>query len=1659
MKKSVVFATLFVVTILKSWSQTASFITSKDQDCNILKVTLDASASSGASPLTYYWDFGNGNTVAGRDKSVVDAIYVTPGQPIVSLYTVDADGVKSNVATKTLTILAGPQIDFAVDNPSTCSGKPVQFLNTTKAGSSPITGYIWNIGNTISLKSKEPSYSFESSGIYDVTLVVTDANGCNVSLKKEKLISVQNKFEANVVADQTYSCTSPLDVQFKDNTNYSAITGHTITYSWDFGDGTYSKEQHPFKTYSSLGSFPVTLIVSDNTEGCSSRRFLGNYIVVGARKPYSTIELASRLCTQFTYKISPFKEGLPHTFQKIVEPGDGTSYNLGPHAHTLHTYSKSGTYIVKTTFIDPSNPNCTQSGYDTLKVPSLGEDIIADKTTDCKLPMEVNFSTKGIPDGLYYKWDFGDGTTSEEITPKKNYNTKGTFDVNLQVWSKSGCVYNIEKKALIKAGRGDVSFSSDAKRTETVPKDFAAHPLKDSSSLWGGCVPFTVHFNNTSVNSPGRMYTWNFGDGTQEVSSSAQINHTYTTEGVYSPTLSATDSAGCTDTFVCNDCVRAGNPPKANITQIGPDTVCCFYDKTFAANVDLKDVDLLWYDIVLNDGSAAAYTQAYYKDSNDKWTLEDNTTSIYPYSPPGMGLRFAQTNFALPSGNHPDFYFYAYKNGCATKIEYPKYQVHLLPWGTFAPLPCAEEENLKAGDTLDFNKIGGNWVLGDNPRGGPMKLSKAEVQFEFISTTGCTMPVLKQTYTPASLGFELEGTPFQNIQQAGKFPKIVIPACASKGDEIVTTTYLYTADDAGKYYKDGQCLCEEHWPYKIGASTPPSYTVSAREGCAPLQVTFASSDPSYTWVFEDGVTLKGANVSRQFTTPGNYKFRIITNSCTPSHWSDSVKIHGLPSAKMGLNQKSFCLNDNPKNTSNKSLQLTDSSTVSVATDTLVSWKWILGNGQHVIKTDNSKVSYSFVEKDAPSDPSKGVFVSLTVTDNHGCEAKDSTKIILRKTTPVYTLSKTTGCYDTLRITPNYPSFGSFPLFSGSVTINQNTQPSPTTVHQSSLSEVVGKAILLNDNGDYRVKMEINSDGMGTCYSSKDTVIKVQYHSLLPNLKVLGKTRFTCIPAMVATKDATPLWNGLSLKSWEWKFTNKITKAEVKGTGPSPSFALTDSGYYSLEYTVEDQTGCKKTIRKDSVVYINELNGKIDSLPPPLCPGEIGRFAGSSKNAQNFFWDFGDGVVGSGLQVQHAYTFSGERNISFIVTDSANCRKSYSGKVVVKPSPMFNLGKDTLLCERQTLLLQGPVSASYAYHWTTGETTPNLSVKKAGTYGLSVNDIALNCPFSDTVHIAISQLPKVKILPVLPICKGEEIQLSAELDSSITTSTWRKDQTLLGSGKSISFSAQDTYPIKIEVRNKDHCANYDSIVLPLLERPVLSLTDQFVCPGDSAWMKPTVSSTNPLFHFKWYGAATGPKDTTSSLLVKSLGTYRVEYGKPNCTATASARLIHYGLPSTTTNPSTFIFCEENSPVEIDGGTAAAYLWYPNNETGRTLSAEKVGIYTLRISNEHGCFAYDTIKVENRCPPKLYVPTAFTPTEEGPNKVHTIFGYNIGSFELLVFNRWGEVIYQTNDLTKPWDGRYRNELMPSGSYPWLVKYTGNNPDYKEVQQLEGKVVLVR
>ena len=94
----------------------------------------------------------------------------------------------------------------------------------------------------------------------------------------------------------------------------------------------------------------------------------------------------------------------------------------------------------------------------------------------------------------------------------------------------------------------------------------------------------------------------------------------------------------------------------------------------------------------------------------------------------------------------------------------------------------------------------------------------------------------------------------------------------------------------------------------------------------------------------------------------------------------------------------------------------------------------------------------------------------------------------------------------------------------------------------------------------------------------------------------------------------------------------------------------------------------------------------------------------------------------------------------------------------------------------------------------------------------------------------------------------------------------------------------------------------------------------------------------------------------------------------------------------------------------------------------------------------------------CPPIIHIPTAFTPTVDGGDQTFKVFSKYIETFDLTIYNRWGEVIFHTTDINEGWDGMYLGEIMPVGTYPWVIRYTGKGEHAGEKIK-DGRVTLLK
>ena len=239
---------------------------------------------------------------------------------------------------------------------------------------------------------------------------------------------------------------------------------------------------------------------------------------------------------------------------------------------------------------------------------------------------------------------------------------------------------------------------------------------------------------------------------------------------------------------------------------------------------------------------------------------------------------------------------------------------------------------------------------------------------------------------------------------------------------------------------------------------------------------------------------------------------------------------------------------------------------------------------------------------------------------------------------------------------------------------------------------------------------------------------------------------------------------------------------------------------------------------------------------------------------------------------------------------------------------------------------------------------------------------------------------------------------------------------------------------------------------------------------------TATSTASGISYAWSlnGTLLQPAVTTATTNQSDEGTYTVDITKSVCTASAQLQVIRAPLPVGQL-PNRVIICndpdnkdESTSKVDLDPGFFSAYNWLKNeltlNFTDQVYTADSEGFYKVMLTNSFGCVAPDETEVLNQCLPKINAPNAFRPTSgQSANKDFYVYTFFItDDFEIFIYNRWGEMIFESKDRNFKWNGGYNNnpgQPLPGGAYAYVIKYVSSFRPDQGVQEKRGGVALIR
>lgn len=230
----------------------------------------------------------------------------------------------------TIHVLGDVKADFNYSF-DTCVLEAVQFDNLSTTNGQGITSYLWLSDNDTISTNRDISHLYDSSGVYEMSLVVEDLNGCKDTITKQILYY---PIPAEILIDSLnlIGC-NPFEVNF-DVLNPYISSDHYI--EWDFGDGNTSNERNPVHIYSSTGTYSVSLFIR-NIYGCEAGIYLDNNIVVNpppnASFGYSPTEI-SRLNPTVT-----FNNTSDDTYMSFWIFGNEGNSEL---THPVHTFRDTG---------------------------------------------------------------------------------------------------------------------------------------------------------------------------------------------------------------------------------------------------------------------------------------------------------------------------------------------------------------------------------------------------------------------------------------------------------------------------------------------------------------------------------------------------------------------------------------------------------------------------------------------------------------------------------------------------------------------------------------------------------------------------------------------------------------------------------------------------------------------------------------------------------------------------------------------------------------------------------------------------------------------------------------------------------------------------------------------------------------------------------------------------------------------------------------------------------------------------------------------------------------------------------------------------------------------------------------------------------------------
>jgi gliding motility-associated-like protein len=546
----------------------------------------------------------------------------------------------------------------------------------------------------------------------------------------------------------------------------------------------------------------------------------------------------------------------------------------------------------------------------------------------------------------------------------------------------------------------------------------------------------------------------------------------------------------------------------------------------------------------------------------------------------------------------------------------------------------------------------------------------------------------------------------------------------------------------------------------------------------------------------------------------------------------------------------------------------------------------------------------------------------------------------------------------------------------------------------------------------------------------------------------------CLGSTISFNNKSSIPAG-SISGYQWTFGDGNTSNDM-----NPDHVYATSGSYNVKLVATSVYGCKDSITKTITVFPKPA---ASFTAANTCESDSADFISKSTVSPgaiaSYGWDFGDGGNSSLVNPKHKFMAPGMYDVNIMVISDKGCVSSTSSRITVYalPKPSFSA---SAVCAYESMKFINESTSQdgqLAYNWTfepgntSTATMPAYRFSAAGNFDVKLLAISsFGCRDSISKTVTVNEVPKAGFT-FSDVCIGKEnlfSNTSTVNGGTIRNVTWDFGDSNTASGAGAvkhQYDRPGKYNVSLNVMSDKGC--FDSIthqvtVHALPSAKITSAGPLNVCYGNSV----TLSGPSTL-KYLWN---TG--DKSQSVTAKKSGIYALTVTDSfGCSSKDSVMITIWPAVVINAGKDTTISLGFNAMLHAIGGNT--YNWSPSADLDNPNIPDPIArpmqntTFIVTATDINGCEGSDSVTVFVIDDHKVDTYNTISPNGDGRNDTWVID--NLGTFKgatVTIYNRYGQILYQTDDYQNNWNGTLNGKDLPEGTYYYTITFKDNDKVYK-------------